>query len=75
MTDEPTDRSDPDQDTPMRGDTAPDAHPETPAENIVHFNPWRDFNDAARRATLSGTSLILRRSRNSCMSSSAIATG
>ncbi|MBN8291302.1 hypothetical protein JI664_04945 [Rhodobacter sp. NTK016B] len=27
----------------MRDDTTPD----DPKENIVHFNPWRDFNDAA----------------------------
>ena len=42
MTDEPTDPSDPDQDTPMRDDTTPDE----PKENIVHFNPWRDFTCA-----------------------------
>ncbi|MEM0935200.1 MAG: AAA family ATPase [Pseudomonadota bacterium] len=40
MTDEP---ADPGEDTSMRDDTVPDA----PKENIVHFNPWRDFNDAA----------------------------
>ena len=40
MTDEPVN---PDEDTSMRDDTTTD----TPAENIVHFNPWRDFNDAA----------------------------
>ena len=21
--------------------------PEEPKENLIHFNPWRDFNDAA----------------------------
>lgn len=50
MTDEPTDPSDPDQDTPMRDDTTPD----TPKENIVHFNPWRDFNDAAPQIDVFG---------------------
>ena len=50
MTDEPTDPSDPDQDTPMRDDTTPD----TPTENIVHFNPWRDFNDAAPQIDVFG---------------------
>ncbi|MDR7127104.1 hypothetical protein [Pseudotabrizicola sp. 4114] len=43
MTDDPIDRSDPDQD-PALGDVSP---LKTPNENIVHFNPWRDFNDAA----------------------------
>ena len=43
MTDDPNDRSDPDQD-PALGD---DRSLRTPAENIVQFNPWRDFNDAA----------------------------
>jgi hypothetical protein len=50
MTDEPTDPSDPDQDTPMRDDTTPDM----PKENIVHFNPWRDFNDAAPQIDVFG---------------------
>ena len=50
MTDEPSDPSDPDQDTPMRDDTTSD----TPAENIVHFNPWRDFNDAAPQIDVFG---------------------
>jgi hypothetical protein len=50
MTDEPTDPSDPDQDTPMRDDTLPDG----PEENIVHFNPWRDFNDAAPQIDVFG---------------------
>jgi hypothetical protein len=43
VTDDPIDRSDPDQD-PALGDDSP---LKTPNENIVHFNPWRDFNDAA----------------------------
>ncbi|MBW6496263.1 MAG: hypothetical protein K0B16_17255, partial [Burkholderiaceae bacterium] len=50
MTKEPVDPSDPDQDTPMRDDTTPD----TPNENIVHFNPWRDFNDAAPQIDVFG---------------------
>jgi len=47
MTDQP---GDPDEDTPMRDDTTTD----TPAENIVHFNPWRDFNDAAPQIDVFG---------------------
>lgn len=47
MTDEPVD---PDEDTSMRDDTTTD----TPAENIVHFNPWRDFNDAAPQIDVFG---------------------
>ena len=43
VTDDPIDRSDPNQD-PALGD---DRSLKTPTENIVHFNPWRDFNDAA----------------------------
>ncbi|MFZ7094203.1 AAA family ATPase [Primorskyibacter sp. 2E233] len=50
MTDEPSDPSDSDQDTPMRDDTTPDE----PKENIVHFNPWRDFNDAAPQIDVFG---------------------
>ena len=50
MTDEPTEPSDSEQDTPMRDDTTPD----TPKENIVHFNPWRDFNDAAPQIDVFG---------------------
>ena len=50
MTDEPTDPSDPDQDTPMRDDTTP----EMPKANIVHFNPWCDFNDAAPQIDVFG---------------------
>jgi len=34
----------------MRDDTTPD----TPKENIVHFNPWRDFNDAAPQIDVFG---------------------
>ena len=34
----------------MRDDTTP----ETPKENIVHFNPWRDFNDAAPQIDVFG---------------------
>ena len=47
MTDEPVD---PDEDTSMRDDTTTD----TPAENIVHFNPWCDFNDAAPQIDVFG---------------------
>ncbi|WP_375698021.1 AAA family ATPase [Pseudophaeobacter sp. TrK17] len=50
MTDEPTDPSDPNQDTPMRDDTVPDEV----KENILHFNPWRDFNDAAPQTDVFG---------------------
>ena len=50
MTDEPSDPYDPDQDKPMRDDTTPDMS----AENIVHFNPWRDFNDAAPQIDVFG---------------------
>ncbi|MBP0484166.1 AAA family ATPase [Sagittula salina] len=50
MTDEPSDPSDPDQDTAMRDDTTLDK----PKENIVHFNPWRDFNDAAPQIDVFG---------------------
>ncbi|NKB53186.1 MAG: hypothetical protein GKR97_13350, partial [Rhizobiaceae bacterium] len=50
MTDEPTDQSDSDQDPAMRDDTTSD----TPKENIVHFNPWRDFNDAAPQVDVFG---------------------
>ncbi|SMH50935.1 AAA family ATPase [Maritimibacter sp. HL-12] len=34
----------------MRDDTTPDM----PTENIVHFNPWRDFNDAAPQIDVFG---------------------
>ena len=50
MTDEPTDPSDSEQDTPMRDETTPD----TPKENVLHFNPWRDFNDAAPQIDVFG---------------------
>lgn len=50
MTDEPSDPSDPEQDPTMRDDTTPNA----PKENIVHFNPWRDFNDAAPQIDVFG---------------------
>ncbi|MBE0455284.1 MAG: AAA family ATPase, partial [Roseovarius sp.] len=50
MTDEPTEPSDPDQEPAMRDDTTPDE----PKENIVHFNPWRDFNDAAPQIDVFG---------------------
>ena len=50
MTDEPTDPSNPERDPTMRDDTTPDA----PKENIVHFNPWRDFNDAAPQIDVFG---------------------
>ncbi len=47
MTDEPID---PGEDPPMRDDTTPDE----PKENIVHFNPWRDFNDASPQIDVFG---------------------
>ncbi|AUM73641.1 hypothetical protein CYR75_04475 [Paracoccus jeotgali] len=50
MTDEPTKPSDSEQDTPMRDDRTPD----TSKENIMHFNPWRDFNDAAPQIDVFG---------------------
>ena len=31
-----------------------DTSSETPKENIVHFNPWRDFNDAAPQIDVFG---------------------
>jgi hypothetical protein len=48
MSDEPGDHPDTPtipQDQTMSDDRNPDT--ELPNENIVHFNPWRDFNDAA----------------------------
>ncbi|WP_081962471.1 AAA family ATPase [Paracoccus sanguinis] len=50
MTNEPTEPSDPDQEPAMRDDATPDE----PKENIVHFNPWRDFNDAAPQIDVFG---------------------
>ena len=50
MTDEPTEPSDPNEEPAMRDDTTP----VTSAENIVHFNPWRDFNDAAPQIDVFG---------------------
>ena len=47
---EPTDQSDSEQDQAMRDDTPPDG----PEANIVHFNPWRDFNDAAPQIDVFG---------------------
>ena len=55
---EPADMSDAPKDPPENDDTGKDAtmahdhddRPETtepPKENLIHFNPWRDFNDAA----------------------------
>jgi hypothetical protein len=42
MSDRPSDPSNPGEETLMRDDKPSDE----PKENIVHFNPWRDFNDA-----------------------------
>ena len=50
MTDEPTDPTNPEPDPTMRDDTTPDEI----KENIVHFNPWRDFNDAAPQIDVFG---------------------
>ncbi len=50
MTDQPDDPSEPDEKPAMR-----DTTPADPAkENIVHFNPWRDFNDAAPQIDVFG---------------------
>lgn len=48
MTDAPMDPPPPPEtpeDTAMTHD--PDHRAEPPKENLIHFNPWRDFNDAA----------------------------
>ncbi len=50
MTDKPNDPPDSDQDTSMHKDKTPDI----PGQNIVHFNPWRDFNDAAPQIDVFG---------------------
>ncbi|NPD21655.1 AAA family ATPase [Alterinioella nitratireducens] len=47
MTDEPTN---PGEDSSMHDDTVPDEA----KENILHFNPWRDFNDAAPQIDVFG---------------------
>ena len=39
-----------DDDRKEGNDNAPDA----PKENLVHFNPWRDFNDAAPQIDVFG---------------------
>ncbi len=50
LTDQPDDPSEPDEAPTMR-----DITPVDPAkENIVHFNPWRDFNDAAPQIDVFG---------------------
>ncbi|SHF45194.1 AAA domain-containing protein [Ruegeria intermedia] len=43
MSDAPKDPPEPPEDTHMRDDSTTDR----PEANLVHFNPWRDFNDAA----------------------------
>ncbi|MCT8159376.1 AAA family ATPase [Pseudoruegeria sp. SHC-113] len=43
MSDAPKDPPEPPQDTDMRDDHTADQS----EANLVHFNPWRDFNDAA----------------------------
>jgi len=50
MTDEPTDKPNSEQDQAMPDDAPADG----PKENIVHFNPWRDFNDAAPQVDVFG---------------------
>jgi hypothetical protein len=54
MSDEPGDPDIPTkpQDHTMSDDRNPDT--ELPQENIVHFNPWRDFNDAAPQVDVFG---------------------
>jgi hypothetical protein len=46
------------EDRPMRDDNATDstnvAPEDAPRENIVHFNPWRDFNDAVSQVDVFG---------------------
>lgn len=50
MSDQPDDPS-----APGENPTMPDTTPADPAkENIVHFNPWRDFNDAAPQIDVFG---------------------
>ena len=63
MTDTPEDPPDTPQDTEdatMSTDhddpqtPSDDTSSETPKENLVHFNPWRDFNDAAPQIDVFG---------------------
>ena len=46
------------EDRPMRDDNTTDstnvAPEDAPRENIVHFNPWRDFNDAVSQVDVFG---------------------
>jgi hypothetical protein len=55
---DPPDTSDPPEEPAMTTDhddrpTPPDT-PAPPPENLVHFNPWRDFNDAAPQVDVFG---------------------
>jgi hypothetical protein len=55
MSDEPGDHPDTPtipKDETMSDDTTPNTEP--PKENIVHFNPWRDFNDTASQVDVFG---------------------
>jgi hypothetical protein len=46
------------EDRPMRDDNTTDSTSVAPEdasrENIVHFNPWRDFNDAVSQVDVFG---------------------
>jgi len=46
------------EDRPMRDDNTTDspnvAPHDTPKENLIHFNPWRDFNDAVSQVDVFG---------------------
>ena len=53
-------------------DTPP---PEPPKENLIHFNPWRDFNDAAPMADVFGDEPDPDQIAHSWRWSLAIATG
>jgi hypothetical protein len=60
MTDAPKDPPDRDhkkEDADMAHDDRTEGNdkaPDTPKENLVHFNPWRDFNDAAPQIDVFG---------------------
>ena len=61
MTDAPNDPPDTDnqkQEVDMSHDDdrndGNDTTPDAPKENLVHFNPWRDFNDAAPQIDVFG---------------------
>ncbi len=47
MTDAPIDPPPPETPEDTAVTQGPDYRAEAPRENLIHFNPWRDFNDAA----------------------------